>query len=186
MRNPWLKALAVGLVLAWTGGLAVGGERDMARARGLFAQAQRGIKLEASAAHIKLGIWCRDAGLPPQATAEFLRAVEVSEGQHPLAIKLVDIMLAWGDKFWKYVQKKPKAITAKGRPMVGVVVEPFFAVGNFIAKKTPLTQSMSFSPFRSVVSLTETEPTETEPLAVISHSNSARPASAGSSIKLRS
>jgi hypothetical protein len=92
MRNPWLKALAVGLVLAWTGGLAVGGERDMARARGLFAQAQRGIKLEASAAHIKLGIWCRDAGRPPQATAEFLRAVEVSEGQHPLAIKLVDIM----------------------------------------------------------------------------------------------
>lgn len=110
MRNPWLKALAVGLVLAWTGGLAVGGERDMARARALFAQAQRGIKLEASAAHIKLGIWCRDAGLPPQATAEFLRAVEVSEGQHPLAIKLVDIMRTWGDKFWKYVQKKPKAI----------------------------------------------------------------------------
>lgn|GEM_PF-3034550 len=110
MRTAWTRSIAVGLVLLWTGGAVVGGERDLARARALFANAQRGIKLEASAAHMKLGIWCRDAGLPPQATAEFLRAVEVSEGQHPLAIKLVDIMRTWGDKFWKYVQKKPKAI----------------------------------------------------------------------------
>lgn len=110
MRRRAMRWAAVVFLLAWTGGAAVGGERDMARARALFANAQRTIRLEASAAHIKLGIWCRDAGLPPQATAEFLRAVEVSEGQHPLALKLVDIMRTWGDKFWKYVQKKPKAI----------------------------------------------------------------------------
>lgn len=98
------------VVLAWTGGLASGGDADEARKRTQFAQAQRGVRIEAAKAHIELGIWCRDAGLPPQATAEFLRAEEVSEGQLPFASKLVGIMRTYGDKFWKNVQKKPRAL----------------------------------------------------------------------------
>ena len=65
---------------------------------------------ELGLAHIELGLWCRDAGLVPQATAEFLRAEEVAGERMNYAVKLVSIMRQFGDKFWKTVQKHPVAL----------------------------------------------------------------------------
>lgn len=109
MRRTSIRGIVVAVLLV-AAGVAGGGERETARGRALFAGAQRKIRWEAGLAHIELGSWCRDAGLVPQATAEFLRAVEVTEGQMPYAIKVVDLMRRLDDKFWKTVQKHPKAL----------------------------------------------------------------------------
>ncbi len=107
------------LALAATGALAAlassprdasAGGREEARAKVLFEAAQKKIAFEACKGHIELGIWCRDAGLVPQATAEFLRAVEVTNGENAYAVKLVGLMRRLDDKFWKTVQKHPKAL----------------------------------------------------------------------------
>lgn len=81
---------------------------DVARAK--LKAAERKAIFETGAAHIELGIWCRDAGLIPQATAEFLRAEELAGEEIPRAGKIVAIMRQYGDKFWKAVQKHPVAL----------------------------------------------------------------------------
>jgi len=81
---------------------------DAARAK--FKVAAHKNTFETGKAHIELGLWCRDAGLVPQATAEFLRAEELAGDEMPIAGKIVAIMRAYGDKFWKTVQKHPVAL----------------------------------------------------------------------------
>jgi hypothetical protein len=105
------RSIAAVVLLAGLAAVAFAAPPDREAAKKREYQARRtGLLRTTGAAHIKLGLWCRDAGLVPQATAEFLRAVDVSQGALPLAQKLVDIMRAYGDDFWTSVQKKPKAL----------------------------------------------------------------------------
>jgi len=62
---------------------------------------------EAGQRHLQLGSWARDKGLVPQATAQFLRAVVVSEGRNPGAVKVLGIMRGFGPAFWKKRRKQP-------------------------------------------------------------------------------
>jgi hypothetical protein len=57
--------------------------------------------------HLQLGAWARDQGLVPQATTQFRRAVEVSEGNNPGAVTVLGIMRGYGDDFWSQRRKKP-------------------------------------------------------------------------------
>ncbi len=82
-----------------------------ARAKGTAEDELRGKRrkalLEAGQRHLEIGVWARDQGLVPQATAEFIRAVEVSDGQHPGANKVLSIMQRYDEAFWKKRRKKP-------------------------------------------------------------------------------
>ncbi|HZN39906.1 MAG TPA: hypothetical protein VFD82_13935 [Planctomycetota bacterium] len=57
--------------------------------------------------HLQLGSWARDQGLVPQATAEFLLAVEVAEGKNPGAITVLGIMRKLDEGFWTQRKKRP-------------------------------------------------------------------------------
>lgn len=104
------RALIAVLLLAF-GTVAVAGPADKeAEARRQLDAVRYKMAVEFAGAHIELGIWCRDAGLVPQATAEFLRAAEVGGSAAPRALKIVAIMRALDDKFWKTVQKHPKQL----------------------------------------------------------------------------
>ena len=104
-----LPALLVLLCVLAPSAAADPGDREALAERQL-----QGLRLkmavEYAGEHITLGIWCRDAGLPPQATAEFLRAAEVGGSVAPRAMKIVALMRALDDKFWKTVQKRPKLL----------------------------------------------------------------------------
>jgi len=62
---------------------------------------------EAGQRHLELGSWARKAGLVPQATAQFLRAVEVSQGKNPGAEMVLNIMRSYGDAFWRKKREHP-------------------------------------------------------------------------------
>ncbi|MBL8752380.1 MAG: hypothetical protein JNK15_03685 [Planctomycetes bacterium] len=69
---------------------------------------------EASQRHLELGSWARDQGLVPQATGQFLRAVEIGEGKNPGAATVLGAMRGLGDAFWTQRKKKPtKALLAE-------------------------------------------------------------------------
>lgn len=73
-------------------------EFEKLRTRALAENGQR---------HLRLGSWARDQGLVPQATSEFLLAVEVAEGKNPGAITVLGIMRSLEDRFWTERRKKP-------------------------------------------------------------------------------
>lgn len=102
---PWSPVVALLLVAA----PVVGQQRQAAYAR------QRTEALaEAGQRHLRLGSWARDQGLVPQATAQFLRAVEVSEGRNPGAQTVLGAMRGLGDAFWTQQRKRPgKALLAE-------------------------------------------------------------------------
>ena len=57
--------------------------------------------------HLQLGSWARDQGLVPQATSEFLLAVEVAEGKNPGAITVLGLMRKLDESFWTQRKKRP-------------------------------------------------------------------------------
>ncbi|MCK5941108.1 MAG: hypothetical protein KAI24_03985 [Planctomycetes bacterium] len=73
-------------------------EFEKRRTRALAENGQR---------HLRLGSWARDAGLVPQATAEFLLAVEVAEGKNPGALKVLGIMRSLDERFWTKRRERP-------------------------------------------------------------------------------
>jgi hypothetical protein len=70
-----------------------------------YLKRQRTVLVEAGGRHLDLGLWCRDKGLVPQATTEFILAVETSEGAHPGANIVLSYMRSLQGKFWK--KRKP-------------------------------------------------------------------------------
>lgn len=64
-------------------------------------------RVEIGKRHLDIGLWARDVGLVPQATTQFLRAVEASDGKHPGANTVLSVMRSYGDAFWRKEQKKP-------------------------------------------------------------------------------
>lgn len=77
---------------------AAQGEYDKRRRKALAENGQR---------HLRLGSWARDRGLVPQATAEFLLAVEVAEGQNPGAVTVLNLMRSLDDRFWTERKQRP-------------------------------------------------------------------------------
>jgi len=100
---PWATVL---LLLVPFVEVRAGPDRKDA-AREEFAAKKREALIEAGKRHVEVGIWCRDAGLIAQASAEFVRATEVSEGQLPWADRILALMRRLGDDFWKKVMKRP-------------------------------------------------------------------------------
>ncbi|MDJ0521678.1 MAG: hypothetical protein QNJ90_06335 [Planctomycetota bacterium] len=80
-----------------------------AKNRMKLATMRREVLIEAGTRHAKVGTWCRDAGLVAQAAAEFIKAVEVSEGQNKWAERILQLMRNLDDRFWKKKLKKPSA-----------------------------------------------------------------------------
>ncbi|MGE3175211.1 MAG: hypothetical protein AB7O97_21470 [Planctomycetota bacterium] len=72
-----------------------------------FVKLRTKVLAEAGQRHLRLGDWARDQGLIPQATAQFLRAVEISEGHNPGAQKVLAVMRALDDRFWLAERKRP-------------------------------------------------------------------------------
>lgn len=68
---------------------------------------------DAGQRHLQLGSWARKAGLVPQATAQFLRAVEVSQGKNQGAVTVLSILRGYGDAFWRRQQKRPSRALIK-------------------------------------------------------------------------
>jgi hypothetical protein len=104
------RATAVLFVAALALGAPDAVRADSPRAEALRAEFQgrkRQVLVEDAQRHLKLGVWCRDAGLVPQATAEFVRAVEVAEGKHPGAVKLLALMRSLDDEFWRKRRENP-------------------------------------------------------------------------------
>ncbi|MFY9342148.1 MAG: hypothetical protein WAT39_06655 [Planctomycetota bacterium] len=57
--------------------------------------------------HVDLGWSIRDSGLIQQATWQFVRAVELSEGKHQGASMVLGIVRNYGEAFWKKRKKTP-------------------------------------------------------------------------------
>ncbi|MFO0981339.1 MAG: hypothetical protein U1E76_06220 [Planctomycetota bacterium] len=93
--------LASGLAAALA--LAPADEKAIAR---LEADTRKAL-IDAGQGHLELGYWCRKAGLAAQAAAEFLRAVEVSRGEHPSAWRPLAAMRRFEDAFFKFKRKNP-------------------------------------------------------------------------------
>jgi hypothetical protein len=84
-----------------------------------FAQSPRDLKVadhekrvlrelyEVGKRHLDIGLWARDAGLHPQATTQFMRADEASQGKHEGARTVLRVMRQYGDAFWEREQKRP-------------------------------------------------------------------------------
>ena len=62
---------------------------------------------DAAQRHLTLGSWCRKVGLVPQATSQFLRAVEVGEGKNQGAETVLSYMRGLGESFWIKEWKRP-------------------------------------------------------------------------------
>ncbi|MGB0953592.1 MAG: hypothetical protein ACPG31_10220 [Planctomycetota bacterium] len=103
-RQPLFRLLALLLTILFGA--------DVAAAQKPFEEVKRKTLIEAASRHLELGVWCRDRGMTAQATTEFLTAVEVSEGAHPGASRLVQIMRSLDEKFWKK-HKKPARSSIK-------------------------------------------------------------------------
>lgn len=58
--------------------------------------------------HVDLGWSIKDKGLIPQATYQFVLAVELSEGQHQGAAMVLNIVRQYEEAFWKKRRKKPR------------------------------------------------------------------------------
>jgi hypothetical protein len=74
-----------------------------------YLNKRRQVLNDAGQRHLDLGLWCRDRGLVPQATAELLAAVEASERQHMGATTVASYMRNLDDGFWKKRRKSPSA-----------------------------------------------------------------------------
>jgi len=72
-----------------------------------FENYKHDVLMDAAQRHLDLGVWCRDRGLTSQATVEFYSAVEVSERQHPGALRVLAFMTSLDDAFWKKNRKRP-------------------------------------------------------------------------------
>jgi hypothetical protein len=73
-----------------------------------FAARKTKLLIEAGTRFVEVGAWCRDAGLVKQASTEFLRAVEISDGKNHWANKVVHLMRSLDERFWKaFRNEKP-------------------------------------------------------------------------------
>ncbi len=77
------------------------------QAREAWEKQRRKVLAENGQRHLRLGSWARDRGLVAQATAEFLLAVEVAEGENPGAVQVLGIMRSLDERFWTRKRERP-------------------------------------------------------------------------------
>jgi len=109
MRNILLSTLAL-LALALA---------PLAQDRLKFDKQRDDVLRELGDRHLDLGLWCRDRGLTTQAAAQFVLAVEISEGKHYGAKAVLSAMRRYDDAFWK----KRKRGTAANRKSYEIKAE---------------------------------------------------------------
>jgi hypothetical protein len=102
-----LAAVVILLATSTSGPSFARGEDREEMKRREFQNRRLGALIEAGTRFVEVGVWCRDAGLVKQASAEFLRAVEVSDGKNHWANKVVALMRSLDEKFWKSKNEKP-------------------------------------------------------------------------------
>ena len=107
MRMHRLAAAAALLLLTTAAPIAAAPPDRTELAKQKFAAVRRNILFQAGTDRVRLGEWCRNAGLVGQATASFVRAVDESEGKNFWAVKVLDLMRRLDDKFWKTVNAHP-------------------------------------------------------------------------------
>jgi hypothetical protein len=73
----------------------------------VYEKLKRKELFDAAQRHLQLGSWARKALLVPQATTQFLRAVEVGEGQNTGALTVLSYMRGLGERFWRGNRTKP-------------------------------------------------------------------------------
>lgn len=99
LRAPFVLALALTAALpAQNAHDLIVADYGKRRDEALFDAGQR---------HLQLGSWARKVGLVPQATSQFLRAVEVSGGKNQGAVTVLGIMRGYGEAFWRRQVKRP-------------------------------------------------------------------------------
>ena len=128
------------------------------RTRAEFAKRKRQMLIDAGVEHIEVGKWCRNAGHVPQATAEFLRAREVSEDQLPWAQRIVDLMRRLDDKFWKFERKKTSKVMLrsyekKTRRAAGKIQKARLKLARWAGKKGLIEES--YGEYMAVIALTD-------------------------------
>ena len=94
MRAPLLSIV---VALACGGALFAQSDKDKQK----FEKERLEVLVEAGGRHLDLGLWCRDRGLTTQAAAEFMYAVEISDGKHYGAKRVLSVMRQYDDAFWK-------------------------------------------------------------------------------------
>jgi hypothetical protein len=152
-----LAILATGAVLA-VGALQAAPDRTEAARKELAGKKKEAL-VQASRRHVELGIWCRDAGMVSQASNEFVRAVEVSEGQDAWAVNILKLMRKLDDAFWKKVAKNPGAAMLRtyekrARKADEEALEDRVALAKWAGKKKELTEE-AFQEWQGVVRLTD-------------------------------
>ncbi len=100
-----MSCLALGLALLQIG--TAHAKPPSARTRAEYRNRKIKLLVAAGVEHIEVGKWCRNSGMNPQATAEFMRAVEVSEERLQWAKNIVALIQKLDDKFWKFERKRP-------------------------------------------------------------------------------
>ena len=99
-----MRDLLVGVLVLALAAVSLGAQQ---KARAEFERRRTRALAENGQRHLELGSWARDAGLVPQATSEFLLAVEVAEGKNPGALRVLGIMRSLDERFWTKKRKRP-------------------------------------------------------------------------------
>jgi hypothetical protein len=100
---PCLPACAVAVLLALCAAAQNANDLNVAE----YQKRREEELLEAGQRHVSLGWSIRDTGLIQQATWQFVRAVEVSEGKHGGAQQVLSIVRNYGEAFWRKKKKTP-------------------------------------------------------------------------------
>ncbi len=141
-KRGWILGLGVVAALAIVGARVAAPEPSEAAKKELEGRLKEAL-VKASRRHIELGIWCRDAGMVSQASNEFVRAVEISEGKDQWAVNILNLMRKLDDAFWKKVSKNPGAAMLRtygkrAQRAVEAALEDRVAVAKWAGKKKGL------------------------------------------------
>lgn len=100
-RTPSLLAL---VAFAAGSAFAQAGDRALAES---FAKKKRELLVQVGQRHLEYGLELRKQGLPTQAAAQIVLAVETSEGANPGANTVLSIMRQYDEAFWKRHGSRP-------------------------------------------------------------------------------
>lgn len=109
MPSPFRVSLLPVLLLAATAaGLTVVTPAQSARDRNVkaYEKARKLELIEMGQRHVDIGWSMRKSGLNQQVIYQFVRAKELSEGEHLMAGRMIGIVRAYGDAFWRKARKK--------------------------------------------------------------------------------
>jgi hypothetical protein len=123
-----MRALSLLLLLAaFLGSAAAQTANDLAVAD--YKKRLREERLATGQRHVDLGWSIKDRGLIQQATWQFVRAVELSDGEHQGAAMVLGIVRNYGEAFWKKRRKKPTRLSLQAYEKEAAAIERADAKG---------------------------------------------------------